>query len=295
MKKSLDHLPEDKQAELEDILSIILKSSIKPEIIILFGSFARGDWVEDRYQDKSGTIYEYKSDFDIFIVVESQKQVCYKKPWQKLNKKISESTTIQTRASIVNHSIELLNKELTKGHYFYIDIKKEGILLYDSGKYVLSDPVELHPSARKGKATEHFKYWMKKALSFNDLFEFTYQKDDYSMAAFMLHQTAESLFTAILLVFTDYRPKTHDLEQLRSLVNGQNPRFIKVFPNIGQEEKRLFELLRKSYVDARYDRTFKIHKEELQWLNQQVEILKALTEEICMEKIARFCSSDSNN
>jgi predicted nucleotidyltransferase len=42
-------------------------------MIILFGSYARGDWVED-YQEK----YEYVSDFDILIITKdktSAKQV----------------------------------------------------------------------------------------------------------------------------------------------------------------------------------------------------------------------------
>ncbi len=37
-------------------------------MIVLFGSHARGDWIEDRYTGDDGIVYEYKSDFDILAV-----------------------------------------------------------------------------------------------------------------------------------------------------------------------------------------------------------------------------------
>jgi predicted nucleotidyltransferase len=46
MKTTLSHLPEDKQEELKSLAEIILEK-VPAEMIILFGSHARGDWVED--------------------------------------------------------------------------------------------------------------------------------------------------------------------------------------------------------------------------------------------------------
>jgi hypothetical protein len=40
-------------------------------MIILFGSYARGGWVEDVYGE-DGVIYEYRSDFDILVVTEDK-------------------------------------------------------------------------------------------------------------------------------------------------------------------------------------------------------------------------------
>ncbi len=71
MKLSLEHLPELKREELMDVVQIILSSSKKAEIILLFGSHARGDWVEDRYVGEDGIVYEYRSDFDILVVTAS--------------------------------------------------------------------------------------------------------------------------------------------------------------------------------------------------------------------------------
>ncbi len=66
MKTSLEHLPETKREELHDIVDIIRSStSKKTDMIVLFGSHARGDWVDDRYSGDDGIVYEYQSDFDI--------------------------------------------------------------------------------------------------------------------------------------------------------------------------------------------------------------------------------------
>src|SRR5690242_5365835 len=68
LKSSLDTLSASKQEELNSIKDMII-NLVNPEIIILFGSYSRGDWVEDRYR-VNGTLYEYKSDFDILVVTE---------------------------------------------------------------------------------------------------------------------------------------------------------------------------------------------------------------------------------
>ena len=63
MKTSLSHLPESKQHELE-VIQEIIRAHVKAQMIILFGSYATGKWVEDRYVE-DGITYEYQSDFDI--------------------------------------------------------------------------------------------------------------------------------------------------------------------------------------------------------------------------------------
>lgn len=68
MKTSLEHLPEDKQQEITSIAETIV-SLIQPEMVILFGSYSRGNWVEDKYKE-NGITYEYKSDYDILVVTE---------------------------------------------------------------------------------------------------------------------------------------------------------------------------------------------------------------------------------
>lgn len=50
MKQSLAHLPKHKCEELKEIVSIITGLA-DIEMVILFGSYARGKWVEDIYTE----------------------------------------------------------------------------------------------------------------------------------------------------------------------------------------------------------------------------------------------------
>jgi predicted nucleotidyltransferase len=78
MRDGLDHLPAVKRRELERVARVLFdefEDAVKTKLsdkrkggrilkLILFGSYARGDWVEDR---ASG----YISDYDLLIVVNS--------------------------------------------------------------------------------------------------------------------------------------------------------------------------------------------------------------------------------
>ena len=80
--RNLSDLPERKQQELKTITQIICDIA-KPEMVILFGSYARDDWVEDKY-DK--THYRYQSDFDILVLVQTRSETTQAKLSMRLKK-----------------------------------------------------------------------------------------------------------------------------------------------------------------------------------------------------------------
>ncbi len=290
MNISLEHLPELKREELQEIVKIILENSTKKtEMILLFGSHARGDWVEDRYTGDDGIVYEYRSDFDIMIVTSSIHSAQKWSYWLKIEKKLQRCKLIRTWVSLLVIDIQTLNKELKKGRYFYSDIRKEGIILYNSKKFELAEPKELTPEELKEEAARHFEKWFESA---NEFLEATYdeiKKQHFHKAAFELHQATERFFMTTLLVFTGYKPKLHDLEKLNRRVITQHRSFMTVFPQSTDLEKQNFILLKRAYIDSRYDmENFHITKEQLEWLANRVEKLKELTQINCQEKIESF-------
>jgi len=286
MKRSLSHLPKHKREELKEITSII-KENAEVEMMILFGSYARGNWVEDIYKEGHIT-YEYKSDYDILVVVKAHGLVRKLGLWHKIEAAIRRRSTIRTRATLIIHDIKEVNKAISKGQYFFTDIKKEGVLLYDSKQFELAQAQKLSPQERKQTAQQDFKYWFKSARSFLIDFGHAFKRRDYSKAAFELHQATERFYATILLVFTHYKPKEHDIETLGKQVSNLDPRFLPVFLRSTQEEKRLFDLLKKAYIDARYNPQYKITKKELEYLAERVKKLQRLTKEVCQEKIADY-------
>jgi predicted nucleotidyltransferase/HEPN domain-containing protein len=284
MKTSLSHLPDDKQEELKTLTEIIL-SKVSAEMIILFGSHARGDWVEDFQQH-----YEYVSDYDILVITKDRRAAKGQKKWQDLDKELAANEDI-TKTNIIQHSVWFVNDKIERNFYFFVDIFKEGVMLFDSGNFTLSEPKEMSPQERQEKASNAFKHWFESANLFLDSGIF-YKKGDslahYSKSAFELHQATERYYAAILLVFTDYKPRTHDIEELGKQVEKLHSDLVTVFPKNTAEEARLFKLLKKAYIDARYEINYKIEKEELEYLADRVKVLKDLTERICNERISEF-------
>lgn len=277
-------LPKEKQEELQ-LLAELLKNCKGVEMVILFGSYARGEQVEDMYIEK-GIIYEYKSDFDILVATTHDDLKNNHKIQEKVDKELAGK--VLTTINIIFHSVKQLNQALSMGNYFFQDIKKEGIVLYDSGKFKLQNPKKLTPEEAKQKAQEHFDQWFTSSARFLENFQFNFEKEYWNEAAFQLHQTTERLYTTTLLVFTDYRPKEHDLNKLDIRVRNCDVRF-DIFPRQTDQEKELFELLRRAYIDARYKMDeFQISKDQLEYLAEKVQELKKLTAEICLAKISEI-------
>lgn len=286
MKTSLAHLPKHKREELKEITSII-KENAEVEMIILFGSYARGNWVEDIYKEGHVT-YEYKSDYDLLVVVKDYNQVRRIGTWHKIEAAARHRSTIRTRVTLIVHDIREVNKALAKRQYFFTDIKKEGVLLYDSKRFELAKAQKLSPEERKLTAQEDFKYWHKSANEFLIDFGHAFKRRSYNKAAFELHQATERLYMTVLLVFTHYKPKEHDIKILGKQVSNLDPRFLPVFPRTTQEEERLFELLRKGYIDARYNPKYKVTRKELEYLAERVKKLQRVTKEVCKERIESY-------
>lgn len=283
MKTSLDHLPEDKQHQLRWATDII-RDAVKPGMLILFGSYARGDWQEERAAD--GVHYQYQSDFDLLAIVKNEAIVT------KIERKSSLyndlSRLIKTPVSLIAEDIHFFNRRLEKGHYFYTDILKEGILLHDSGKFELAEPRMPSLAERRQQAEQDFQFWFTSAKEYFLDFQAPYNRGNYANAAFLLHQVTERLYSTVLLVFTNYKPNSHDLEKLSRLVASIEPQFLTIFPQGTDADKQKFELLRKAYVNARYKPSYKITREELDWLVERVQELQTMTEQLCKEKIESF-------
>jgi predicted nucleotidyltransferase/HEPN domain-containing protein len=287
MKTSFPEKSKDFEETIRSIAAKIIEiSQDKIAFIILFGSFAKGSWVFDRYSEDN-TVYTYASDYD-FLVVTKERNV--KKNGisdSDLEKKIGEIAYSKYghNPHFVIEPIDYVNSELEKGRYFFSDIKKEGIMLYDSGEFKLADAKVLSEDEVREIAWEDYEHWFAGGLSFLDTTYDRMKKDDFVKAAFQLHQATESFYNCTLLTLTGYKPKTHDLIELNKLCCAQSNDFLSIFPQATKDQQESFKLLNKSYIDARYNKHFTITKEQLEYLTKRVERLNSIVEKVCREKI----------
>jgi HEPN domain-containing protein/predicted nucleotidyltransferase len=279
---SLSHLPEYKQAQLKEITGIIVKA-VDPEKVILFGSHATGRWVEHRYTE-GGITYEYISDYDILVITKSGET---RKDYE-VQDLIENRCVYKTPVTVITHDIDFVNKMLSEGQYFFTDIEQEGILLYDAGTTPLAERKPLSSQDAKAIAQQYYDQWFVSAKEFVEVARFCLQRGQLKIGSFNLHQATERAYNALILVYTGYKPKTHNLDKLKRYAKRFSEELEGVFPDNTPEEKHLFDLLKRGYVDARYKEQYAITAEELAVLIERVSKLQGIAETLCLRKITSF-------
>jgi len=291
MKTSLSHLPQIKQEQILQIAEII-KEVAAPEKIILFGSYAKGKYVEHRYTGRDGILYEYISDYD-FLVVTKKNNI---KEYELDDIVMSRTQHFKPPINLQVHEIAYINEGLEFGQYFFTDIIKEGVLLYDTREVQFAEPRILSSKELKEISQQYFETWFNSATNFlgfsTDAFEkLKNENKTLNDIAFLLHQAAEKFYYTILLVFTGYKPKTHNLLKLRKQAKHLSEDLFLVFPiETNKYEKNLFDLLKRGYIDARYKDDYRITEEELLALVQKITLMREIVQRISKEKINSIIS-----
>lgn len=299
--EKLQHLPQTKRDELAFVLQTVFKEFAKKTSfthskklnhgrivkVVLFGSYARGDWVED-------PVGGYYSDYDLLILVNEEKFEDFSF-WEKAEERLTAEWIAQERlktpTQLIVHSQNYVNEQLAVGRPFFLDILHDGIVLYES---------ESEPFVKPGKMPEDVKF-AEAQKNYDDLFGYsaTFLKtakfnlneskgemgDDMRLAAFLAHQATEKIYVCLLLTRTLYSPKIHNIEQLRSLAETVAPELILAWPREGRSTRRKFQKLKRAYVEARYSAQYKIDAYDLNWLFERIEMLQDLVKAACEETL----------
>ncbi|ATU95047.1 nucleotidyltransferase (plasmid) [Phyllobacterium zundukense] len=305
MKSSLDHLPERKQRELARIVEILLEElqdalkdgtaefKKKGRIlkIILFGSYARGDWVDEPH-----TMKGYRSDYDLLIIVNNRKLTDFASYWYKAADRLLHDRGVTTQIGFIVHSRREVNTALKEGQYFFSDIRREGIVLYELDDEPLAEPKPLTPAASLEIALQNFQLLFPLAVHALELFKTSMNNRVLRHAAFMLHQAIEQAYSCALLVLTNYSPPSHNLNFLRTMAEGRDRRLAEAWPRDQQRYRAWFNRINEAYVKARYSKHYEISEEALAWIGERTQVLHELVETICkehLEKLERATRSET--
>src|SRR3984957_15022748 len=177
MQSSLQHLPETKRRQLASAVEILFsefEASIaggKAEFkrqgqilkVILFGPYARGDWVDD-------PVGGYVSDYDLLVVVNDEKLTDVLEFWagadEHLLREYQVTHKLTAPANFIVHSLADLNKRLKRGQYFFLDIVRDGVALYEALGHPRERPKKLKPAEALKEAQGYFDEWFPTANEF---------------------------------------------------------------------------------------------------------------------------------
>jgi len=297
MRTNIDHLPQVQQDELARVVQILMgefdlaisratqpsRRNGKIYKIILFGSYAREDWV-----DKPET--GYQSDFDLLIVVSHADLTEIADYWYVAEDKILRDEAIGRPVNIIVHSIDEVNQALKRGEYFWVDIVRDGIALYELPQHELTTPMPAAPEDALQMASEYFvaklgdvNVWLETAVDQSKKGD---DSDRYRRhAAFNLHQAVEAAYACFLLVRTLYFPRSHNIRFLRSLAEDNEPRLFEAWPRATKLDRRRFELLKRAYVEARYSANYEVSHTDLEALTSSVRRLRDIVEAVSRERL----------
>ena len=258
------------------------------EMIFLFGSYARGDWVDGPHiQGRGRLTIRKRSDYDIFVVTRFGYTARDTALWDKVKAELAKMD-LSTIARIIPRDVEFINYKLSQGQYFFTEICQQGIILFDSGEVQLSDRKKLNPAETKQSAQDTLDDVFTSAKDFYFTYGQAFKARKYKNAAFQLHQAVEFASKAVLLIFGGECPQEHHLDILGDLAIDYCLELKGILPRETDEEKELFELLDYAYIGARYDMHYKITKQQLEQLAPCVKKLHEVTERICKAKIESF-------
>jgi len=240
MPRSLDHLPAGKRAELAFVVGVLTAGFDEERStrwaqhlkngqilrIILYGSYARGDWVED-------PVGRYFSDYDLLVVVADEKHADVLEFWgtaeRRLLAELASGERLRTPVNFIVHSQAEVDDALTRGRYFFMDIMADGVeLLSAPDAPDFAEPQPLAPDVALAETQAHYEDWIPSAAKALKGARFYIAEGDFNDAAFLLHQAAERLYNGVLLVTTLYTPKSHNLIRLRNLAEQIDPTLIEV-------------------------------------------------------------------
>lgn len=254
MRTSLDHLPPAKQRELERVVQILFeefadvtalanapwKKQARIQKIILYGSYARGGWVDEPHTAKG-----YRSDFDLLIIVNNAKLLDRAEYWanaeDRLNRELAITQTLHTPVNFIVHTLGEVTTGLSQGRYFFMDIARDGIALYQTDDAEFPEPKPKTPSQALAMAEEYYGEWFGRYRSAVRGAARYVEDGEINDAAFTLHQATERAYNCVLLVCTFYSPHVHNLGFLRSQAERLDIRLIYAWPRDHKYERSHFE------------------------------------------------------
>lgn len=287
MNTQLPKLPEEKLQEIEAIKQVIV-DFVDPDKIILYGSYAKGKYVEHVYI-KDGIRHFYISDYDLVIIAENFTV----KPYEladELEKRIGSRPDV----NFFMYKSAHFNEKLKNGHHFYVPVYNEGVLLYDAKQTELVTPGPIDINQIRANSLEYFDFWIDHAERFykHALIEFddvVANKSRSNLAVWFSFQSIESIYSALLLIFMGEKPKHHNLIRYRRSVQSISTELNNIFPDVKDSyERNLFDLLNRAYIGAKYKIDYEAPERDVQELLKRVEKMITVAKEVCMERIESY-------
>lgn len=220
--------------------------------------------------------------YDLFIVINDDE----KKQHHEIIEFVEQyAISIHCDATIIAQPLNAVNKELEQGKRFISTVYRHGVILYDDGSALSIPREEMEIAILKNVIETNWQKSFGMAHRFLKTANYCFENGWNEQTVSDLHQSAEHACVAILRVCTGYRPTTHNLSRLLSLIGNFSMEPLVVFPRLTKEETDLFNTLNRVYSDSRYNEKYSVSTEVTKILIGRVTSLLDLIEKLYKRKL----------
>lgn len=172
--------------------------------------------------------------------------------------------------------IEKFTTWYLNGHLFAKTINKIAVILYKSNNCSLP----FHKSSesegntiRDNETVETQNSMVTEFIAGAELFLLRKQN---TMAMFMLHQAVEQSLRLLFKKGTGLHINTHNIDKLLRYCSMVSYKIPDIFPRNNERNERLFSLLQKAYIHARYKNDFRVKAADVLIIIERVKTIQQL-------------------
>lgn len=162
---------------------------------------------------------------------------------------------------------------------------EKGFILYQSPELILPEHREITKVVLLEKAKFNWERWGKHGSEFLSGAELYRADNNFRLAAFLLHQSVESVLKAFIQAVIGYRVQMHNLSRLLRLTLLFTDELKDVFELNTTEGTQLYQLLQNAYSQSRYNSSFDPDGDSVRILSKLVTKFNKVAERIYKQYI----------
>jgi HEPN domain-containing protein len=208
--------------------------------------------------------------YHVLVLVRRTRETSY----NSMQEKIETSCQPISPVTAIVMEVEQFGDWLATGHPFACHVKTKAVSYFEDLTVELVDASPIDPETLKiAKEAAHCQGLNKvnQFLAGADLFRI---REQNKMAAFMLHQAAESALLTILKTSIGLTVNSHNLDKLVRYCLLVTSAVADIFKRNTENEKKQFQLLQRAYIDTRYRDDYYINTSDLLELTAKIRSLQ---------------------
>jgi HEPN domain-containing protein len=203
-----------------------------------------------------------------------------KTPEHEVSNKIEDNCQYLANVHAIVHKANSAKEALNIGRRFWSTVIENGFVLYQSPDLILPDHKEITKEILLERAKFNWDRWGKQGNEFLKGAELYRADNNFRLAAFLLHQSVESVLKAIIQAVIGYRVQMHNLSRLLRLTLLFSDELKEVFKLNTTEGAQLYQLLQNAYSQSRYSSSFDPDEDSVRILSKQVTKFNQVAESV---------------